>query len=277
MTTLITWAVRTDNAAPSGASFEWSASQSNDVRTAVNDNATLQDAIQTALGIANGAVNFGTFTNTVTPDNMDLKSILETTGSLLEAITTGSHTHVLAHITDAGTAASKFVGVANGQIPVMDAVGYPAANGSQITNINWGLQRGRILIISQTNLNGATFTSLTLNTTPVINTLAGLSVAASSFNLAAGTYLLTINLSSLVAAAEITLEGRINDGTTDFDFWTTGYAPALGGADTYAISHTRLLLLGASATITIQFRQAGAVGTVTTDAARSHIDILKFE
>jgi len=34
-----------------------------------------------------------------------------------------------------GDAAEKTVGVANGNVPVMDATGYPAADGSQITNI----------------------------------------------------------------------------------------------------------------------------------------------
>lgn len=37
-----------------------------------------------------------------------------------------------------GTAAVSNTGVANGQVPLMDATGYPAADGSQITNIGGG-------------------------------------------------------------------------------------------------------------------------------------------
>lgn len=43
-----------------------------------------------------------------------------------------------------GTASTKDVGTANGQIPLMDTTGYPSADGSQITNIASNLPRGHI-------------------------------------------------------------------------------------------------------------------------------------
>ena len=69
-----------------------------------------------------------------------------------------------------GDAATKTVGVANGNVPQMDATGYPAADGSQITNIGGGG--------SVTREGGNTTEATTTSTTPVdLLTAASLTIA----------------------------------------------------------------------------------------------------
>ena len=91
-----------------------------------------------------------------------------------------------------GTAAVVNTGVANGNVPAMDATGYPAADGSQITGIK--AVADYILLQDQkaNNTAGGTFTSgawqkRTLNV-EVADTGADCSLATSQFTLAAGTY-----------------------------------------------------------------------------------------
>lgn len=91
-----------------------------------------------------------------------------------------------------GTAAVKDHGVANGNVPAMDATGYPAADGSQITDIH---KMGYYVLLQDQKASGTvggTFNSgawhtRTLNT-EVADTGADCSLAANQFTLAAGTY-----------------------------------------------------------------------------------------
>jgi len=73
-----------------------------------------------------------------------------------------------------GTAAVANTGVADGNVPLMDAVGYPAADGSQITNISGG---GFTLGTEQATASGAsvTFGSIPAGTKMVVLHFEGVS------------------------------------------------------------------------------------------------------
>lgn len=98
-----------------------------------------------------------------------------------------------------GTAAVCATGVASGNVPAMDATGYPVADGSQITNL--GAYMGDYVLVQDQKAqgtNGGTFTSgswqtRTLNT-KVVDETAGAAVTVSSnqITLPAGTYYVRI-------------------------------------------------------------------------------------
>ena len=96
-----------------------------------------------------------------------------------------------------GTAAVLTAGVANTNVPAMDATGYPAADGSQITNL--GAYMGDYILIQDQKASGTaggTFTQdawqvRTLNT-EVSDTGGCASVASNQVTLAAGTYYVNI-------------------------------------------------------------------------------------
>jgi hypothetical protein len=91
-----------------------------------------------------------------------------------------------------GTAATKNTGVADGNVPLMDATGYPAADGSQITDIK---AMGDYICLQDQKANdtaGGTFTSGAWRTRDlnikVADTGGDCTLAANQFTLAAGTY-----------------------------------------------------------------------------------------
>lgn len=93
-----------------------------------------------------------------------------------------------------GTAAVADTGVANGDVPAMDATGYPAANGSQITNLTLGnIALSAASIVGRLS-SGAASELSALN---VRNFLAGLFAAGGTHDTSSGTSSNITNLGSI--------------------------------------------------------------------------------
>lgn len=101
-----------------GQQFRWKVGNANTGASTLNVNSLGAKNILWPDGTALSAGDL--------PANAIVETVYDGTQFLLQTFSNAG---------DLGTAATKDTGTSNGQIPVMDATGYPAADGSQITNI----------------------------------------------------------------------------------------------------------------------------------------------
>ena len=141
-----------------------------------------------------------------------------------------------------GTAAVCATGVANGNVPAMDATGYPAADGSQITGIK--AMGNYVLLQDQkaTTTDGGTFTQgawQKRTLAEISDTGALCSVAASQFTLAAGTYYIR---GSAPAFAVVSHQARLHETTdTLSDIYGTNSYCNTDGASAQSITNSNII------------------------------------
>lgn len=172
-------ATSASNAATSDSSASTSATNA---ANSASDAAASAAALPNAAAIGNGKVPQSNGTTWVgvtagTGDMIGANNLVVGAGGIANAATARTNLGL-------GTAATVSTGVANGNVPLMDATGYPAANGSQITNLRAKFQAYTTVASAGTvSLDGAGSSTVQITGTTTITaiTLASGSVAFVEF------------------------------------------------------------------------------------------------